>query len=108
MADQPTNPLAPGIGPGPMNVPQAFMLTEFAMKFALAMEAGSISITFFRPGFVPSEVGLSSMVHAVPSAGVTMSPILAKDLYKVLGKVLADYEKLVGAPIPDIPTQPQQ
>lgn len=79
--------------------PAMSILAVPANSFGIAVDGASVTIAFSQPEAQVLPSGSMEGVKKVPSVAVMMSPVLAKDLVKVLSGVLTDYERNVG-PIP--------
>ena len=77
-----------------------------ASLFSVGMDASQISITFYQSMLAGSPQAGQVQARTIPTLSVVLPAILAKDLHKVLGQVLRNYEAYTKSPIPDVPTEP--
>lgn len=67
-----------------------------AAGFSLAADGSFIMMTFSEPVAHVAPTGAIQTLHKTPAVAVSMSPVLAKDLHKVLGQLIKDYEANYG------------
>ena len=77
---------------------------QHATNFQISADASDITFIFSKRVFPFSPQGISTDSAVSPIAAISLSPIMVKDLHKVLGGVLAEFEERFG-PIPDIPAK---
>lgn len=76
---------------------------EFATRFTLAVEPASVNIIFAAARHrlnAEGQIEAPGIRHD-PVAVVALSPVIAKDLAKVLSDAISQYEKEIG-PIPSL------
>jgi hypothetical protein len=79
--------------------------STWAVTFTIGMDSNGFTIIFSQPIYQP---GLSGTVATpiVPTMAVTLSPILAKDLARILKDAVERYEKHMNYTIPPPSTTP--
>jgi hypothetical protein len=93
-------PQSPTGAPGPEIVP------ALAVHFAIATDATTFTLIFSQPAFPVGGPAGPTVARLIPSLAVALTPMLAKDLMKVLQRTITQFEAVTGATIPDIPTTP--
>lgn len=94
----------PSFGPPQSRIGGPEVMPALAVHFSIATDATTFTLIFSQPAFPIGNPAGPAMARLIPSLAVALTPMLAKDLMKVLQRTLTQYETFIGAPIPDIPT----